>query len=147
MNISPIAEEICDGVDNDCDGNLDNDVLLRFEDADADGFGTQDVFIDSCTEVEGFIADGSDCDDADSASYPGATEVCDGADNDCNALIDDNVLDPTLWYLDSDGDGYGDALFSTAACDAPASFYVLNDDDCDDGNGFVSPAAEALRYR
>ena len=145
QDISPIAEEVCDGIDNDCDGNLDNDVMLRFyEDSDTDGFGNPSVFTDSCEEIEGFILDSSDCDDADSASHPGAEEVCDGADNDCNALIDDNVLNLWVWYLDSDGDGYGDSNFSTAACDAPASFYVLNDSDCDDDNTFVSPDAEEI---
>ena len=143
MFISPLATEECDGIDNDCDGALDNGVLLTiYEDFDADGYGNPDSTLDSCTLLEGYVSNSEDCDDTDTQSYPNADEVCDGSDNDCNGLIDDNVSDLPLWYIDSDGDGYGDPSLSVEDCDAPATFYVTNGEDCNDSNSAISPSAD-----
>ena len=60
---------------------------------------------------------GEDCDDADAGVHPGATEVCDGIDNNCDDRVDEDVLD--TWYADADGDGYGDPDNASAACAAP----------------------------
>ncbi|MCO4771286.1 MAG: putative metal-binding motif-containing protein [Deltaproteobacteria bacterium] len=90
-------------------------------DADGDGF-TDDV----------------DCDDANADAYPGAPEVCDGVDTNCDGE-DDTVLQIT-YYLDSDGDGYGDAEQTTRAC-APPDGYVVAGTDCDDADAGVSPEA------
>ncbi|MES2643920.1 MAG: MopE-related protein [Myxococcota bacterium] len=86
-------------------------------------------------------ADGSpdtvDCDDTDATIHPGATEVCDGDDNDCDGLTDEDA--PT-WYADADGDGYGGASGSTASCSAPSG-YLATATDCDDGASSVHPGA------
>lgn len=79
-----------------------------------------------------------DCDDTSAARGPGATEVCDGADDDCNGVIDDAVSKAPSWYADSDGDGYGGA--SITACDAPEG-YVADGSDCDDADPWVHPGA------
>jgi hypothetical protein len=79
---------------------------------------------------------GDDCDDADATVHPGAVEVCNDRDDDCDGEL---VAIPS-WHPDVDGDGYGDAAHPVAECDAPTG-HVLDGGDCDDANPDVSPAA------
>lgn len=86
---------------------------------------------------------GTDCDDEDPDIHPGAAEVCDGVDEDCDGAVDDH---PRLgadglasFYADADGDGVGGAV-ATAACDAPEG-HVATTGDCDDGDASVHPGA------
>ena len=84
---------------------------------------------------------GPDCDDTDANLSPDATEQCDGRDNNCDGVEDeDSAADAATWYLDADSDGYGDASQSRVACTQPDS-YVLADSDCDDGNDQAYPGA------
>ncbi len=89
------ATEVCDGVDNNCDGQIDEDVKnTYYRDADSDGYGNPSVTTQACTAPSGYVADSTDCDDADAATHPGATEVCnDGIDNDCDGYIDSSDND------------------------------------------------------
>lgn len=87
---------------------------------------------DGLTESQG------DCDDAHPTIRPGAVEVCDQADNDCNGLADDTPTDPTTWFRDADGDLYGDDTVATSACTAPTGF-VARGGDCDDSRSLVHP--------
>ena len=104
--ISPTAVELCDGLDNDCD-------TLRDEDFDLDG----DLFSTCGPDgVPGTLDD--DCDDGNAATHPGAPELCDDQDNDCDGEVDENTTD------DNDGDG-------VPACDG----------DCDDSDPDVYPGA------
>jgi len=135
----PGAEEVCDEVDNDCDTHVDEgatDASTWYRDADSDSYGTADVSTLACDMPDGFVSDATDCDDVDATSYPGGTEVCDGADNDCNGTDDDGAVDVLTWYADSDGDGAGDPDTSVEACEAPSG-YVANDLDCDDTDGDI----------
>ncbi|MDP6934049.1 MAG: putative metal-binding motif-containing protein, partial [Myxococcota bacterium] len=69
---NPDAEEECDGVDNDCDGDTDEGVTGEwFQDLDGDGFGNPDVIEEACSSPEGFAAFGSDCDDTEADAFPG----------------------------------------------------------------------------
>jgi len=69
---------------------------------------------------DGWSMEDGDCDDRDETSYPGAPEVCDGADNDCNGVIDD-VENPRTWYRDADGDGYGIDADTVRGCSTPTA--------------------------
>jgi hypothetical protein len=151
--VNPAASEVCDRVDNDCDGQLDDgdpslDPASRSTwaaDGDADGYGDPGALSQSCEAPTGAVADATDCDDGDRAVNPGALEVCNLVDDDCDALLDDAdpSLDPgsrAVWSADGDGDGYGDASAQTLACAAPSGA-VVDASDCDDGDAAINPAA------
>ncbi len=142
-SVFPGATEFCNGVDDDCDGFVDNnavDATLWYLDSDSDGFG--DASIDSldCSAPSGYVADKTDCDDSDPAVNPGAMEVCNGMDDDCDGDIDNNAADATTWYLDSDGDGFGNGSTDSLDCSAPSG-YVADNTDCDDSDPAVNPGA------
>jgi hypothetical protein len=91
QDVHPDLSEICDGIDNDCDGEIDEGLVSRFyRDMDGDGYGDPSNFVDNCTAPSGYVANNLDCNDAYSNVHPAAPEVCDGIDNDCNGLVDDN---------------------------------------------------------
>ena len=84
-----------------------------------------------------------DCKDNDVNINPGAKEVCDGSDNNCNNLTDDadpglDVSSAATWYRDNDGDGFGNPSTSIKACNQPSG-YVSNSQDCDDNNNAIQP--------
>lgn len=140
--INPGAEELCDGFDNNCDGEIDEGVLKTFyEDADDDGFGNIDEVVLACAAEDGFVSNGNDCDDEDAATYPSAPEQCDEVDNDCDGTVDEELqLD---WWLDEDGDGFGDAEYYAEGCLADEGF-APNPDDCDDTDAEVNPDMEEI---
>ena len=86
------------------------------------------------------IPSSEDCDDTDAAIYPGATENCDGSDEDCDGDIDEDAVDAPTWYGDGDADGWGEDADSTVACDPPVGS-VDQAGDCDDADPAVHPGA------
>ncbi len=147
--VNPGAAEACNGIDDDCDGEVDEEVgLTLYTDADGDGYGDPELSSAACEPVEGMVDSGDDCDDSDPELNPGATEICDGIDNDCDGWVDDedDSLDSSTgstWYRDADGDGFGDAESTTAACITPDG-YTEDATDCDDGDGEVNPDADEV---
>jgi len=141
----PWNREICDGLDNDDDYLVDEEdddligALTWYQDADGDGYGSQEETMEACSQPEGYVSQPGDHDDGDPESYAGASEACDGKDNDGDGEIDEG-LPFTTWYMDADGDGFGDANVSLEACAAPEG-YVENDEDCDDTARHVYPQA------
>jgi len=139
----PDADEVCGGADEDCDGEVDEasavDAASWYADTDGDGYGDAAIASVACTAPADTTADDTDCDDGDAGVHPGASETCDGVDEDCDSAVDDAAIDPTDWYPDDDSDGYGDEGGTpTTACDAPVG-YVADDTDCDDSAGDVNP--------
>jgi hypothetical protein len=147
-SVSPSELEVCDDTDNDCDGLVDDaddslsGIPIWYQDADNDGYGNWEVQVQSCDDVPNFVIDGTDCNDMNELVHYGATELCDGLDNDCDSLIDGaDALDSSTWYFDGDGDTYGDPGVVVQTCEEPSG-YVVDGTDCDDASAAVHPFAE-----
>ncbi|MFM9947172.1 MAG: MopE-related protein, partial [Saprospiraceae bacterium] len=187
--IKPGATEVCDGVDNDCDGMTDEGLLTTYyRDFDGDTFGNPAMTQLTCSQPTGYVTNNTDCDDNDAlekpgqvwykdtdndgygqtgaasitqclrptgykvatellatsgdcndnnaAIKPGATEICDGVDNDCDGMTDEGLL--TTYYRDMDGDAFGNPAMTQQACSQPVG-YVTNNTDCDDNDPLEKP--------
>ena len=147
--VHPTAIEICDGIDDDCDGGIDvgvADGVVRFLDADGDGFGDDARSSTGCGIPTGFVAVGGDCDDQAAAVHPDAPETCNEEDDDCDGLVDvadDGLIDGETWFGDSDGDHYGDPAAPVLACSHPAGT-VEHDQDCDDSTDAAHPGLDEV---
>ena len=142
-SIKPYADETCDGIDNNCDGQIDEGVTQTFyADADEDGFGSDADSVLDCDAPQGYVSTSGDCDDTVANINPDMAEVCDEIDNDCDGQIDDedDSLDTTgapSWYPDVDGDGYGDDAAVMQAC--TAQDMLSTGGDCNDSDANINP--------
>ena len=140
--IHPDAIEICDGFDNNCNNQFDEDVLIDFyADSDGDGYGSASITTQACSQPSGYVDVSNDCDDTLANTYPGAEEICDGIDNDCNSEIDEGL--GSTYYTDSDGDGFGDENQPVEKCSIEDGLAVISG-DCDDSTSDINPVAEEV---
>jgi hypothetical protein len=114
-----------------------------YSDVDQDGFGDDATAADFCVTPPSMVAIGGDCNDNNNAIYPGAPEICDGFDNNCNGTNDEGLIFNT-YYLDSDNDQFGAGLGLVSCQTIPLPGYVLVNGDCDDTNPNVFPGATEI---
>lgn len=159
--IFPSAEEVCDEVDNNCDGVIDEGVceeeeeeeeeenppVLKtyFKDEDGDGFGDLNESAEAESKPAGYVENSDDCNDEDSSINPSATEIaCNEIDEDCSGADECTVI-PSLktFYFDYDEDGFGDPNVMRDAYEQPEG-YVENNTDCNDEEFSINPEATEL---
>ena len=149
-NVAQPAAEVCDGDDNDCDGETDEEGAIGckvyFPDADGDGAGIGKGKCLCKSPGPGHALAGGDCNDAAKSIKPGAKEVCNGIDDNCNDKIDEaGATGCKVFFKDADNDLFGDANDAACICDtANTGGYVAQAGDCDDKDPTVKPGATEI---
>lgn len=150
-DVRPDALEVCDGIDNNCDALVDDadpsldltTATAFYEDDDGDGHGVATSTRRACIQPDGFSPLNTDCLDSDPLVSPDGTEVCNGIDDDCDTLIDDDddSVDTTTGvdaWVDADSDGHGDPTQPVQVC-AAGDGTALTAEDCDDTTSTRAP--------
>ncbi|MCB9762038.1 MAG: putative metal-binding motif-containing protein [Alphaproteobacteria bacterium] len=145
--VHPDAAEVCNLIDDNCDGVVDEDAAIDartwHRDDDGDTYGRTDILTRACERPDGWTARDGDCDDADFTVFPGGPEYCDSLDNDCDEVVDEELVDGSTFYIDTDGDGFGEASRTFVGC-WPDPGFVANALDCDDADAGEPVVVDAL---
>ena len=141
--VNPLADEYCDDIDNDCDGGTDDensvDAGTWYPDVDLDGYGDLNTPIRACDQPDDTLTFAGDCADEDPDRNPDAIELCDELDNDCDGYTDEPEAEDALeWFVDNDGDGFGDPATTERGCTQPSGT-LTEAGDCDDNDPTVNP--------
>ncbi len=151
-NPNPLRVETCNGFDDNCDGLTDSEdsigCAVYFRDADGDTHGVAGDSRCLCAPkgvYQGLdnleCPDTAECGDSDVDCYLGAEEKCDGKDNNCDGLADPvGSTGCKTYYLDADGDGYGNSVLMQCRCSAARPYSALVPDDCDDSAATTNPS-------
>jgi subtilisin-like proprotein convertase family protein len=137
-DVNPGETEVCNTIDDDCDAMIDEGVQTTFyRDMDGDGFGNPAVTQLACSAPMGYVANDDDCDDTNGAVKPGATEVCDGIDNNCDGTIDNILSGDGNWNNSDVGTANGNANYPP--CDAqPNDVFTIQ------ASGFSTSSSDKL---
>jgi len=147
-NALPASSETCNGVDDDCDGVVDEigaeGCTTYYLDTDGDGFG---LGYGEChcekpdTPGQIWLLQGGDCNELVATVNPAATEVCNGFDDNCDGLVDESgAVGCIPHFADEDADGYGNENIMACIC-AGNPFWTELAGDCEDHDPAISPVA------
>jgi len=143
-NVNPNAAEVCNNLDDDCDGLVNEGVNFAtyFADNDGDGFGNPNNSQSACLPPLGFVLNNTDCNDSNSLIKPGGSELCNSIDDNCNGQVNEGLVFAN-YYIDTDLDGFG-AGPATSSCTPIFGNYVTNNLDCNNTNASIRPNATEI---
>jgi len=116
---------------------VEPDPVTFYADTDGDGYGNPNAPQESCIRPQGYVLNNTDCNDSNSSIYPGAEELCDGVDNNCNGMVDDGVTSGGTWSAANVGAANGTASYDLCA-DGPADVFSIS------ANGFSTSSSDVL---
>ncbi|MCX7863001.1 MAG: putative metal-binding motif-containing protein [Bacteroidales bacterium] len=146
VNINPSKVEVCDGVDNNCNNQIDEEgsqgCTIYYKDIDSDSYGIySDTRCYCSSPTYPYTATQfGDCNDNDPTINPGSIEKCNNKDDNCNGVIDEeNAQGCVIYYYDADNDGYGITTNKKCLCSVSGMYKATHPGDCNDNNPYINP--------